>query len=308
MKAAILGTVTVSKMLAPFDDLEWEIWACSPGNRRAFPRVTRWFELHAVMDVKRPENNDWNGDYFGWLQTQQFPVYMQEPNELVPGCRIFPRDAWLREFGDRGREAATSSIALMIGFAIMEGATEIGVFGVDMSADHEHYTNQKPGCRQMLLIARERGIKVCVPLESCLATPPPFYGYAEATRLGMKMYIREKEHEVQIAQARAEVSRLSAQINHLEGALESIRYIRRTFVDGVDDAEIDDQPQQVEGVAAGTYKVHFDDHRPVAVPASEPTIVDVLKRPEDVETDKTAGGVLVPRRHARGNSAGQTAE
>jgi hypothetical protein len=306
MKVAIIGTVTVSRMLAPFQDQEWEIWGCSPGNRRALPRVTRWFELHAVMDVKRPENGDWNSDYFGWLKEQTFPIYMQEPNELVPGCKVFPRNEWLAEFGDRGRDAATSSIALMIGYAIMQGAKEIGVFGVDMAAEEEAYTFQKPGCRQMLMIAAERGIKVSVPLESCLATPPPLYGYAESSRLGMKMYVRQNEYEAAITNTRNEIAHLERKLHNLMGALEVTKYVRRTFVDGVDDAEIDDRPAQAP---EGQQTVVFDNYRNVTIPKTPPTIVEEIKSPEKVEVEKTAGGVLVPKPHRKGaNSAAHLVE
>ena len=140
MKVAILGTVPNSKMLAPFDDEGYEIWVCSPGNRGGvIPRVTRWFELHGVIDMYGPENNDWRGPYFDWLKTQSFPVYMQEPNDLLPQAKVFPRDDLLKEFGRFGRINFTSSISWMIGYAMHLKAEEIGIYGVDMAATEEAY-------------------------------------------------------------------------------------------------------------------------------------------------------------------------
>src|SRR5258708_6099966 len=158
-------------MLAPFEDKEWEIWVCSPGNRGgSIPRVTKWFELHGIVDLKGTENAAWNNDYFTWLKSQTFPVYMQEPNDLVPQATVFPHRALLAEFGKKGRLAFTSSIAWMIAYAIYVGATDIHVFGVDMAATEEAYSLQKAGCALMMVLAEERGINVAVPLESCLAT------------------------------------------------------------------------------------------------------------------------------------------
>src|SRR5215468_2054647 len=98
MKVAILGTVPDTKMLAPYDDESWEIWACSPGNRgNVLKRITRWFELHGIVDMCGVENNDWRDDYFAWLKTKTFPVYMQEPNTLLPQAKVFPRDELLKE-------------------------------------------------------------------------------------------------------------------------------------------------------------------------------------------------------------------
>jgi hypothetical protein len=239
MRVAILGTVPASRNIAPFDDPEVEIWCCSPGNRGdVIPRVTRWFELHGVVDLKGEENRSWAGEYFAWLRAQPWPVYMQEPNDLVPEARVFPAKRLLREFGHLGRIAFTSSISWMIGFAILEGAKEIGVFGVDMAATEEAYGNQKSGCQVMMAIAHERGIKVNVPLESCLASPPPLYGYAEATRMGRRLLVREEQCRREIANLEATISRLTQELAMFRGALDQVQYMRRTFVDG-EDAEID---------------------------------------------------------------------
>lgn len=299
-KIAILGTIPYSKMLAPFEDREWDIWVCSPGNRGGvIPRVTAWFELHGIEDMKGPENRDWAPDYFSWLRAQSFPVYMQEPNDLMPQVIVFPRDQWLEEFGNLGRIAATSSIALMIGFAIMQGAAEISVFGVNMAADQEAYSNQKAGCLIMLELARQRGIRVKVPIESCLATMPPFYGYAEASRMGRRLFLQEKELEVELQSLRTQDTNLVRRMGYVEGSLDTTRYMRRTWVDGVSDAELDltDPKASIEmQTAAASEDVQsrvtdlvFGGETPVRIPAIAPN-------GGDVDFDKTPGGVIVPKR------------
>src|SRR5580698_10373126 len=47
LKVAMIGTAPSSRMLAPFNDPSWKIWACSPGNMNTLPRVDVWFELHS---------------------------------------------------------------------------------------------------------------------------------------------------------------------------------------------------------------------------------------------------------------------
>jgi hypothetical protein len=292
MKVAILGTVPVSKMMAPFDDKEWEIWVCSPGNRGAIPRVTRWFEIHGVVDMMGPENNGWRDEYFAWLKTQTFPVYMQEPNDLLPQAQVFPAKALLDEFGRFGRMSFTSSISWMIAFAIHQGATEIGIYGVDMAADQEAYSSQKAGCLNMMWLADQRGIKVTVPLESCLATMPPLYGYAEASRMGRKLVVRELEIAKAISDLDATLMRLNNEKQYFCGALETTKYMRRTFVDGEGDAELDLPalaPPQPDEITSPVRTVEFGDRRPVVVPD-----FGVMK-PERVKVDTSPGGVLVPR-------------
>ncbi len=240
MKVAILGTVPAHKLLAPFDDPEWNIWICSAANRAgAVPTPagrTTWFELHGIDDLKGAENKTWAPEYFAWLRAQSFPVYMQEPNDLVPQSVVFPRNILIEKFG---RLPFTSSVAWMIAFAIHQGATDIGIFGVDMAATEEHYGAQKFGCLRMMEVASELGINVQVPLESCLGQMPPLYGYAETTRMGRKLLVQEHIINESIAAIDNTIARLTAERHFHAGALDQVRYLRRTFVNGLEDSEVD---------------------------------------------------------------------
>ncbi len=266
-KVAILGTVSLHRHLAPFEDADWDIWCCSPGNhgngidgKPLIPRVTSWFELHGTVDMMAPEVAIWTGPYFKWLREQSFEVWMQEPNEGVPNCKVFPIKALLREFGDLGRIAFTSSISMMIAFAIFQGATEIAVYGVDMAANEEAYSGQKSGCHIMIALAKQRGIKVSIPLESCLATMPPLYGYAEATRMGRRLIIKEQELQKGIVDLNATIERLTRDKLTIMGALDTIQYMRRTFVDGTD-AELDlpsGEPAKMPEVEFGKFRLDPD--------------------------------------------------
>lgn len=237
MKVAMIGTVPASRIVAPYDDTGWEIWGCSPGNRGQLPRVTRWFELHSLVDMAGAENNAWRPDYYAWLSKQPFPLYMQEKSPMFPQAIVYPRDAMIKKFG---RRWFTSSLAWMMALAIDEmdkrpgERHSIGIFGVDMAADQEYHTQQKAGCTRFIEIAEERGIEVFVPLESCLAVPPPLYGYAEGSRMGRKLLTREFELQETIQQMDAQMIGLRDQLCFMRGAMANNSYVRRTFVDGMD--------------------------------------------------------------------------
>lgn len=306
-RIAILGTVQSHRLLAPFQDPEWEIWVCSPGNAYgAIPKVDRWFELHGVTDMKGPQSAEWAPNYFRWLNEQKFPVYMQEPNDLCPQARVFPIRAWLKEFGKRGRINATSSIALMIGYAIMQRPQMIGVWGVDMSDTSEAYTNQKSGCLNMLCTAEERGIEVSIPLESCLATLPPLYGYAEASRMGLRLLVQEGVITNIVNDAQAKMNSEERRLYTAKGALDQVQWFKRTFVDGELDAEIGVEETRVDigdGLTAdvvhtkGTTVKGATDGVVTRIPALESNSFDEFEE---------RNGLMVPK--AKGNSGAHAGE
>lgn len=262
MKVAIIGTVPLSKRVAPFGDPAWDIWVCSPGNSQGSvpPRTTAWFELHAIVDMIGLENASWCPQYFAWLRAQTFPVWMQERNEHVPLARVFPRNALVERWGESKTRTNwfTSSIAWMMAFAIhqmrpLDGPAdpdaEIGIFGVDMAATEEHYSWQKAGCLRFIEIARELGIAVTIPLESTLSYGCPQYGYAEASRMGRSLIVREHEIRGKISELEGEARRAELQVSFFRGALEQVTFDRRTFVSGRDDAEIDAEEVAKQNVA-----------------------------------------------------------
>lgn len=230
-KIAIIGTAPLSRDLAPYDDQSWEIWACSPGNMGVLKRVNTYFELHAMVELEAPENQSWSKPYVAWLRQQTFPVYMQEPNELVPQAKIFPINGLIKEFG---REWFSSSISMMQAFAVMhlEEGDEIGIFGVDMAADQEHYSAQRSGCRRFIEIAKDRGIKTTIPWESCLGFPPPIYGYSEATPMGRRINVTELMLRQRQAEIKAMLDKTVKEECFFAGAIEQLMYFKRTFVDG----------------------------------------------------------------------------
>lgn len=223
LKIALIGTAPSSRMLAPFNDPSWTIWACSPGNMNVLPRVDAWFELHG--NLLWPENKHYGEPYINWLKQLNIPVYMQDQS-LVPGAKVFPHRDLVNEFG---KDFFTSSFAWMMAFAMKHGATEIALYGIDM-ASRDEYILQRPGFYFFRHIAQQRGIKVSAPNESDIMQSPGLYGYSEVLPMGRKILAREQEIRQRLEPMKAEIQKLQHNITYLEGALEDVDYFKSIWM------------------------------------------------------------------------------
>lgn len=229
LKVALVGTAPSSRMLAPFNDTSWAIWACSPGNMNQIPRADAWFELHS--NLLWPEHESYGKPYIEWLKTVKFPVYMQEtwPNatgdqipvkQIVPSAIPFPKGDLVEEFGD---EFFTSSFAWMMALAMKMGAIEIALYGIDM-ASRDEYIRQRPGFYYFKREAIKRGIKVSAPHESDIMQSPPLYAYTDSTPFGRKILARRQEISGRISGMEQQHAQLSQNIHYLKGAQEDLDY------------------------------------------------------------------------------------
>jgi len=230
MKVALVGSAPSSNLLAPFADPSWKIWACSPDNAGKLPRVDLWFELHG--DLGWPEYQHWAVPYLAWLNEQSFPVYAQDQS-FIARATTFPKPELIRRFGCY---FFTSSFAWMIAYAIAEGATDIGLFGIDMSTDDE-YLRQRPGFQHFLMLAMSMGIKIMAPNESDILQPSPLYGYSVATPIGRKLEVRKKELHARIEALKAQRNQIDWQITHLSGAADDIDYVISVWTGHQDHAD-----------------------------------------------------------------------
>lgn len=217
LKVALIGTAPSSRDLAPYDDLSWKIWACSPGNMNVCKRVDLWFELHSNLMWKDHEH--YGKPYIEWLNKQAFPVYMQDQS-LVPRAMTFP---WFEMVEQFGRDFFTSSFSWMMALAIAQGAAEIALYGIDM-ASRDEYIRQRPGFYYFKRRAEERGIKVTAPYESDIMQPPALYAYQDSTPQGRKLMARRKEVSERAAAHGQQIGQHQHNQAYLNGALEDIDY------------------------------------------------------------------------------------
>lgn len=234
-RVALVGTAISSRGMAPFGDPEWEIWGCSMGNaghvgpEHLLRRISVWFELHSIADMTGLENREWTLPYYNWLKEQKCQVFMQEKNPYVPNAEVFPMPTLVSKFG---KNWFTSTVAWMMAYAVLCKVDEIGIFGVDMAMDLELYSGQRDALARWVEIAREQGIKVSIPWESCLGQHRPLYGYDEATPFGRRFSVLKGLTEKQHAKMVANRDRLNVEIAFSEGALAQIKYTLRTWADG----------------------------------------------------------------------------
>jgi len=133
-KIAILGKL-FTKFNAPFDDPEWEIWSMNlHDDANVIPRVDKWFDIHKIP-------NNLNADIF----EKDFPK--DECIKLVGGNYFNCTAAWL------------------IAYAILQGATEIALYGMRFWTDHERRRREKECVLNMIFFAKGRGIKVTAPVD-----------------------------------------------------------------------------------------------------------------------------------------------
>lgn len=216
--------------MAPYADPEWEIWVCSPG---AYPHVSvtrpnAWFELHKWEPPWGPTGpkNWFSVDYIAYMAKLQCPVYMTDPVPEIPTSVAYPKDAMLEKFGPH---FWGSSLSWMFALAITAGATEIALYGVDMSATEE-WQDQRQGCHFFIGIARAMGIKVTVPYESDLLMPCPLYGFKEVDPMHVKLLSRENELKGRLADAERRHNESFQEILFLKGAIENNTYVMKTWI------------------------------------------------------------------------------
>lgn len=159
-KVAIVGG-GVTRKYAPFHDKSWDIWAFSSRDWK-FPRVDRWFEIHAPTDLrqqlawKKPGRRTFD-EYINFMRRLKCPVYMQKRYKYVPNSVPFPKDKVVDEFG----RCFTSTASYLVALAILEGYKTIGLWGINPKGGD--YGRQRPALEYLLSVAHKRGIRLRFP-------------------------------------------------------------------------------------------------------------------------------------------------
>lgn len=220
-KIAILGTCP-SRMQAPINDPTWEIWTIGPGGKNNH-RWDRLFEIHG--------NNSWPpgfAQYLEELRAEKPPkiIYTDSPMPDMPAAKPYPRDEM---FYKHGRMWFSSSISYAIALAMEEGATDIGLWGIDLESGEE-YISQFAGCKHFINLARLAGINLHLPAGCGLLRDPNPYPDAWETHLAQTIMAKQDFIGQLIGQKRNAHAQLAAEINHLEGENAAFDFIKRLYV------------------------------------------------------------------------------
>jgi len=286
-KIAIYGT-TPSRMEGPIGKPDWKHWTIGPGGKDVH-HWDRLFEMHNVWPedfkgylndlslVKPPQEvftfrpmkeaiRDWAKEHnkdqetFAKEITGDWAANVVFPRRVIE--EMFPRRMWF-----------SSSISWLIALAIYEGATDIGLWGIDLESGEE-YISQFVGCAHLLDVARLMGVNIHLPAGCGLLRDPNPYpdryetqfaleterkvkylqrcirdqeAELEATRSnalrveGRLLAMRElscpteamKPREEELMRMNANIAQLAANVNTLHGELGSTQHWRQRFVIGL---------------------------------------------------------------------------
>ena len=222
MKIAIMGSAPSSRKLAPFSNLNWEIWCCSPPNFD-LPRVDKWFELH---DLDRKLNHPKNAPFAQHLATHPW-VYVYKQDPRIQNGKIFPWQPYAKKYP---HFALSSQIGWMLAHAIEQKPKQIGMWGVDMSAESE-YGHQRSGCQFFFWYMRNfTDIELVLPPQCDVAAEPALYGVKEHWPQYAKYKARKEELASRLHQAQAAIDQNSKIADALSGALDDMKYHDNTWV------------------------------------------------------------------------------
>jgi hypothetical protein len=213
-RIAIIGTAPTFRS-TPWDDPTLECWCLNDMHVMNLPRADRWFDLHPLdkLYFRKEGQPVFAGDvpagYFvrpqghlEWLRKQTIPVYVQDAAQLgSPNAVTFPREAIEAKFGKH----FASSPAWMIGLALLEGVTELHIYGIHLATEWE-YLKQKPNMTFLLGLAAGLGVKVVLPKGCPLLAETHQYAFEEdpdTPKTALKRKIDRLQHEVALVKRQA---------------------------------------------------------------------------------------------------------
>lgn len=205
-KIAILGS---APSLEGVPREGWEYWSLmSNFQSTSLPVVpNRWFELHTPVHLLGVGVSQAEIDYLGTMEN----MWMMSP---VGKANQFPRNEVL---GIRkGIQYFTSSIAWVIGLAILEKVDTIGLWGVDLMLTKE-YQRERPCIENLLGFAEGQGINIVIPENSPLCK-----GALYCDKFAYELQLRAKEAEVRIKKAEYDKAYSEGE----RDTIEAIRYTR----------------------------------------------------------------------------------
>ena len=242
-RVAIIGTAPSSRQSSPFpspgcpyNPNDFEVWCVGLEPHKITTGWHRWYELHDVgylIDKQNPDYAPANEEHVRWLKEvseKGAHVRLLKPSKLLPKAQLVNREEINKTWPSPVvKEFRNSTISWMMAEAIIEGATEIGLWGVDMALASE-YQSQRSGVLFFLNECYERGIKVHIPAESDL-----FFGTGEYPECGesptaRKLHARRREIMHQMGQAQMLKMQATVKEASAAGALETHDWFSRTFI------------------------------------------------------------------------------
>ena len=261
-RLAIVGMAKTSRHLAPWDDEDVEIWGLNeaywgghkgPDGLPFMKRWDRWFQMHPRWDCMREDNfnhqkhakwlrNDpWEIDELAEIELfdgpvhpemngatkeqrrrTDFPIYMLEEFEDVPGCVVYPFDDVISciPTAEENLRYFTQTLSYMLGLALLEGFDEIGIYGFEMASQTE-YSYQKPCAEFWLGVELGTGVKLVLP-PGCnlLGGTEILYGYEKTPGLTrMHLEISRNSYGKELEKVRKKIGEIEGRMSHINHLL-----------------------------------------------------------------------------------------
>jgi len=249
-KVAIVGFAPSSLHKAPWQDDSWEIWTLNNiYSSGIVSRWDRWFEMHKEFrayppfhDVRMDAGAIVRGDsrpvtgakveHVDWLkaQTKDRPIYFLNDEPDIPAGLKYPLDKVLEWCEKEGvKPYFTNSISYMIALALVDGYTEIGVWGVDMAASGE-YQQERPSVEYWLGVTKKYAT-VTLPPETELLKAR-LYGYESDSEFMLKAKVRYNELMANHNKAVEQAKQAMDAANYFRGAAEDCQYFITNWGNG----------------------------------------------------------------------------
>jgi hypothetical protein len=215
-----------------------EYWGMNSAyDSQGLERFTRWFELHDLKTMYEDYPGQERPEHLEWLkQEQPIPVYAweEEIERLpIPSGVSFPTDKVLGHFAPF--RYFTNTVTWLVGLAIVEGFTKIGLYGVDMATKKEH-RRERPSVEWLLGWAMGAGIKIALPPGCDLLHVSYLYGREQATDVTEKVRAYLAELEERRDSAWEKKIRAEKAYYQLLGAMDALEYVDTSWLEKPDDS------------------------------------------------------------------------
>jgi hypothetical protein len=218
LKVIIVGTGMTSVEGAPTGP-DWETW----GVGRAWQileHADMWFELHNFdLMLAHPERYE---AHAAWLQEQTMPIVCKHLWPQFKNPVLFPLEECIENFG----KYFTNSVSYMIAYAIMKGAEEIALMGINMAWNTE-FSEQRPSIEYIIGRAMGLGIAVHIPDSSDVLKCGHMYAFEPLPSLARRMKSMRVSLKRDIERKEVEVLGATAAKNELVGELKAMEYTIR---------------------------------------------------------------------------------
>lgn len=191
-KLAIVGSHDATRSLAPWDNLEYEIWVFNEAV------ITDWAKRYdASFQLHKPEvyssMNNWvNPKYWPWLQLDHGAqiIYMQDVDRRVPNSRRYPLEEVLSGLAQPFRWI-TSTASYALALALYQGYQEIEIYGVELSSNTE-YSYQLNNWQYWVGVAVGMGVDLKV-VSGMVHFTGTLYGYEGEVQLPREYYVKRAD-------------------------------------------------------------------------------------------------------------------